>query len=1124
MQDDQFTIYKKKAKQAISDLINSNVLDQAKKLIIEYESIVDDDIEICSFKAVIAIMENKIEKAEKVLLDGIKYEENNFDLNYNLAYVYEVMKEYELSYVYYDKSIELSSDKRTKDEIGFKMKFMLENYVVNRHKTSIIILTYNNFQYTKQCIESIRKFTEKNSYEIIVVDNNSTDKTIDWLKQQNDIRLISNENNLGFPKGCNQGIEISTGDSILLLNNDTIVTPNWLTNLNKALWSARKIGAVGAITNSCSYCQSIDVNYDSIDEMIKFASKNNISDNSKWEERIRLVGFCMLIKKKVIDEIGTFDERFTPGNYEDDDYSYRILNAGYKLLLCKDTFIHHFGSVSFKKGIYKYEDLLDTNSKKFEEKWGFNSKYSSFMNRELVKFIDKDKDKKLNVLELGCGCGATLLEIKNVFKNANLYGYELNESSAKIAKKFADISTGKLDLRYEKEFFHYIIINKNAFDLKGILSDINILKDFLKDLGKIFFVISHDTNINLSLLEYNSNILKGFIGKVNKCEFCNIVEIKKLNDIGLYEKILTISESDSTTNILNDIVQMIDKDKKVCDKIINFLEFISNNNKITVINKIISSCIENRRINNISHLINKVLQYDKYNKQTLKNIRCYTELIGNENDIFDINEILNVRYKELNIQDEKDTVREGLESENTIDNNNKSNAVEEVVITCKGNVSKLFSYFGENSFIGKHYRINGINYVYIGNNSFIKDNCWLNIAVEDSSIEPKIIIKDGCQIGSRFTFSISNKGIIEKNVIIGPNVYISDCDHNYKNIGIPIMYQGITSMTNEITIGENSWIGVNCAIVGNVHVGKGCVIGANSYVIRDVPDYSVVVGSPAKIIKMYDTISQDWIRVRNDEEIEKVLNNRKRKPLISICIPTFNRAKELEKCLHSIYSQIGDDSLFEVFISNNNSTDNTEEIIYKYKSLYNNITYNKNKTNIGADKNIALTMEKSSGKYMILHGDDDYFKDNTIYQLMNIINTNKQSSLFFINVLSNENQIKLCKGINEFLKEASIGADFISGVIIKREEYEKVNEPFKFIDTCFNQIYLQYSILLNNPQFVLINSPLFYYEGNKPNGYNFDKVFIKKYLDILNYFVQYGLDEEIIKRDKQKILETTTLP
>lgn len=448
----------------------------------------------------------------------------------------------------------------------------------------------------------------------------------------------------------------------------------------------------------------------------------------------------------------------------------------------------------------------------------------------------------------------------------------------------------------------------------------------------------------------------------------------------------------------------------------------------------------------------------------------------------------------------------------------------EPAIISNSPLSQLFYNFGINSIIQEDYKINNFSYINIEADNFIKDNSWFNICSYEGNIAPKIIIERGCQIGSRFTISIANRGTIQKNVIIGPNVYISDCSHNYESIGIPIMQQGITSVTNEIVIGENSWIGVNASIVGDVHIGKGCVVGANSFVTKNVPDYCVVAGSPARIIKMYDTLTKKWIRTRTDKEINKVLEERINSPLISICVPTFNRAVQLDKCLNSIYSQIGNDSLFEVFVSDNNSTDNTKDIINKYSSLYGNLTLNKNETNIGADKNIAVTIEKSKGKYIILHGDDDYFNENTIYPLMDVINKDSKSSLLFINVLSNKNDIVLYNGINEFLQATSIASSFISSIIIKREAFDKIKEPFKYVDTSFNQIYLQYSILLNSPTFTLINRSIFSYEGTNPHGYNFGKVFIKNYLDILYYFTAFGLDKDIVSSDKLKILNTTLLP
>lgn len=241
--------------------------------------------------------------------------------------------------------------------------------------TSIIIVTYNKLEYNKLCIDSIRQFTEPASYEIIIVDNHSTDGTAEWLQELTDIRLILNSENVGFPAGCNQGIAAATGNSILLLNNDTIVTPRWLSNLQQCLFSANDIGAVGAVTNSCSNFQSIACEYTSIAEMIRFSRRINRSNPELWENRARLVGYCMLIKTEVINKIGLMDEIFSPGNFEDDDYSLRIRNAGYRLILCRDTFIHHFGSVSFSsfgEQAARFRNLLETNKQKFIAKWNLD--------------------------------------------------------------------------------------------------------------------------------------------------------------------------------------------------------------------------------------------------------------------------------------------------------------------------------------------------------------------------------------------------------------------------------------------------------------------------------------------------------------------------------------------------------------------------------------------------------------------------------------------------------------------------------------------------------------------------------------------------------------------------------
>lgn len=96
-------------------------------------------------------------------------------------------------------------------------------------------------------------------------------------------------------------------------------------------------------------------------------------------------------------------------------------------------------------------------------------------------------------------------------------------------------------------------------------------------------------------------------------------------------------------------------------------------------------------------------------------------------------------------------------------------------------------------------------------------------------------------------------------MLLSPNVYITDCDHEYRDIEVPVIDQGIVQKGQIVSIGDGSYIGINAVIVGNVKIGKHCVIGANSVITKDVPDYCVAVGSPAKVIKRIHSIYQEKI-------------------------------------------------------------------------------------------------------------------------------------------------------------------------------------------------------------------------------------------------------------------------
>lgn len=410
--------------------------------------------------------------------------------------------------------------------------------MLQNRKTSIIILTYNNLVYNHICIDSIRKYTTENTYEIIVVDNNSTDGTREWLKSQTDIKVILNDENVGFPKGCNIGIVASEKENdILFLNNDTVVTPRWLDNLKACLCSDDEIGATAAITNNCSNYQAINVPYSDIKNMVTFADANNISNPEKWEGKSRLVAFCMLIRREVLNKVGAFDERFSPGNFEDDDLSMRIIESGYKLMLCNDSFIHHFGSTSFNKDYNKFNNLLRTNAEKFQEKWGFNSNLSSILKFDIIGRINEPKEKQMNILEFDCGLGATLLKLKYIYPNANIYGIEENESIAKICGRILEVMRSDFEKDYcmnfnldMEDFFDYIILGNRLQVSKDPWKLLKEIKRFLKPGGYIIATIPNVMHHSVikELLSGNFMYAKNSILNKNNIKFFTLSDIHKV--------------------------------------------------------------------------------------------------------------------------------------------------------------------------------------------------------------------------------------------------------------------------------------------------------------------------------------------------------------------------------------------------------------------------------------------------------------------------------------------------------------------------------------------------------------------------------------------------------------------
>jgi GT2 family glycosyltransferase/tetratricopeptide (TPR) repeat protein len=251
-------------------------------------------------------------------------------------------------------------------------------FSVNQPLTSIIMLTFNQVAYTKQCIESVFTHT-KAPFELIIVDNGSTDSTLEYIYSLDRlkssclrIKVISNTENMGFAKGCNQGLEVARGEFLLLLNNDVVVTSGWLSRLLRVADDRTQIQMVGPMTNYVSGPQFVEnPAYDVVtaDGLQQYAAAHACKHDAEIRTNWRLVGFCMLIKRCVIEKIGGLDDHFRIGNFEDDDFCLRARLAGFHAAIARDCYVHHYGSQTFLGNQIDYDKRSHSNWKLFKEKW-----------------------------------------------------------------------------------------------------------------------------------------------------------------------------------------------------------------------------------------------------------------------------------------------------------------------------------------------------------------------------------------------------------------------------------------------------------------------------------------------------------------------------------------------------------------------------------------------------------------------------------------------------------------------------------------------------------------------------------------------------------------------------------
>lgn len=236
---------------------------------------------------------------------------------------------------------------------------------------SIVIPAFNQLDCCRQCVQSIQ-LNVQGPYKLILVDNGSTDGVGEYFDSVPGATVVHTGKNLGFAAGTNRGLKHAEGH-VLLLNSDTIIPAGALDRLVSVLDRDPRIGILGPRTNCVSGPQQIEgLQFTTTEAIDAYANALAREKAGQLRDVARLVGFCMLIRDTVFQQLGPLDESFGIGNFEDDDYCIRALRKGHRLCIAEDCFIFHYGSRTFLgMGLVEdaWRELIGRNEQIFVDKW-----------------------------------------------------------------------------------------------------------------------------------------------------------------------------------------------------------------------------------------------------------------------------------------------------------------------------------------------------------------------------------------------------------------------------------------------------------------------------------------------------------------------------------------------------------------------------------------------------------------------------------------------------------------------------------------------------------------------------------------------------------------------------------
>ncbi len=359
---------------------------------------------------------------------------------------------------------------------------------------SLVVLAYNHLEYTKQCIESIYRYTSHLNFELITINNGSADGTEDYFNSLPNKKKISFPKNVGVCKAINQGFRIAEGKYTMNISNDIVVTAHWLDNLLTCMETDPKVGMVVPICDaSCNY-QQINFPYQTMEEMQTMAERYNVSNPDLWEERLKLSTYAGIYRTEIQKALGGFDEDFNPGCYDDDAICFSIRRMGYKVILAKDTFVHHFGARTFNEEYDKDKTLAIRNKFLFMQKFGVDPYVAGLIDYNVLNLLTYNGAENIDILGIGNSYGTTVLQLKNVCKSYGskkiglYYLSELEHSLTELKTICDECICGAADNvqnYFGNRLYDYIILESESGTLQNREVLIPTLFGLLKPGGQI---------------------------------------------------------------------------------------------------------------------------------------------------------------------------------------------------------------------------------------------------------------------------------------------------------------------------------------------------------------------------------------------------------------------------------------------------------------------------------------------------------------------------------------------------------------------------------------------------------------------------------------------------------------